>query len=103
MPVNSLSSRIDPTQLHMVSRDTVANAAHALLHGGSHEKGEVVVAAAAVLFAVMAERAAMDPQDLYRLGHRILTAPSDFHIKPNVQMEALRDYAGLHIRDQPVI
>lgn len=81
----------------MVSRDRVASVAHALLHGGQSEKPELVVAATAVLFAVMVERASMSAEDLYWLGRRILDAPSPHHFKPNVQMEALRDFAGLRI------
>lgn len=98
-----LSSRIDPTQLHMVSRDRVASVAHAMLFPANQEKGELLVAGAAVLFAVMAERAAMDPHDLYLLGRRILTSADPHHFQPNVQMEALRDFAGLRANVNPSI
>lgn len=96
---NTLSTRIDHTQLHMVSRDRVASTAHALLHGASQEPPPQLVAGVAVLFAVMVERAAMDPEGLYLLGRRILQANDQHHDKPNIQMEALRDYAGLRVRN----
>jgi len=53
---NELSTRIDRDKLHMISRDQVAHVAHALLHGGHNERGEMLVAATAVLFAVICER-----------------------------------------------
>lgn len=99
----TLSSRIDTTQLHMVSRDRVASLAHALLDGGNHAPGPELAAGVAVLFAVMAERTGLDPEDFYHLGRKILTAPSPHHFKPNVQMEALRDFAGLRVNTQPAI
>ncbi|MER9178964.1 hypothetical protein [Mesorhizobium sp. M0767] len=101
--MNALSSRIDPTQLHMVSRDKVAYLVHEMMFPVNKEKGELLTAATAVLFAIMSERAAMDAHDLYLLGRRILTAPSPHHFKPNVQLEALRDFAGLRANSNPAI
>lgn len=100
---NTLSSRLDATQLQMVSRDRVAPVAHALLHGANHERPAELAAGVAVLFAAMAERVGMDPQDLFLLGRRILFAADRHHDKPNIQLEALRDFAGLRVRDRPVI
>ncbi|MCC5780562.1 hypothetical protein H7H48_15985 [Nitratireductor sp. B36] len=100
---NELSTRIDRTQLHMVSRDRVAHVAHALLNGANHEKGELLAAGTAVLFAVMSERTGMNAEELYRLGHRILHADTPHHVKSNVQMEALRDFAGLRVREHAII
>lgn len=100
---NELSARLDATQLHMVSRDRVANVVHALLHGANHERPAELTAGAAVLFAAMAERNAIDPEELFRLGRRILFAHDPHHDKPNIQLEALRDFAGLRVRDRPVI
>jgi hypothetical protein len=100
---NTLSSRVDATQLHMVSRADAATVAHELLHGGSHHKPELLAAGGAVLFAVIAERSGMDPHDLFLLGNRILHASEPHHFKQNVQMEALRDFAGLRLRNNPII
>lgn len=100
---NTLSSRLDTTQLQMVSRDRVAAVAHALLHGANHERPPELTAGAAVLFAAMAERVGMDPEELYHLGRRILFAADRHHDKPNVQMEALRDFAGLRVRNEPIV
>lgn len=100
---NSLSTRIDSLALQMVSRDEVAHVAHAMLFPANHHKGELLVAGAAVLFAVMAERSGLDPHDLYSLGRKILTDPSQFHHQANVQMEALRDFACLRANANPII
>jgi hypothetical protein len=100
---NSLSSRIDTTQLHMVSRDKVASVAHAMLNGANRERPADLAAGAAILFAVLAERVGMDAYEFYRLGRKILTEPSPHHTKPNVQMEALRDFAGLRVRNKPLV
>ncbi|WP_266031188.1 hypothetical protein [Brucella intermedia] len=100
---NALSSRIDPTQLHMVSRDRAASVAHSLLNGANHERPELITAGTAILFAVMAERTGMEPEELFRLGNRILREPSPHHTKSNVQLEALRDFAGLRVRNEPII
>lgn len=100
---NTLSARLDTTQLHMVSRDRVASVAHALLHGANHERPPELTAGVAVLFAVMAERNAMSPEELFHLGRRILHANDRHHDKPNIQMEALRDFAGLRVRNEPIV
>lgn len=98
-----LSTRIDPTQLHMVSRDRVAGAVHALLHGAHSDKGEVILAASAVLFVVMAERYGLNAEDLYHLGRKVLYADEPHHDKANVQLEALRDFATLRVRQNALI
>lgn len=100
--VNNLSSRIDRDRVFMVSRDKVASVAHALLHGANHEQPAELTAGAAALFFVIAERAGMGPEELYHLGRRLVT-PSPHHDKPNAQMEALRDFAGLRVRNDPRI
>lgn len=100
---NTLSSRLDTTQLQMVSRDRVAAVVHGLLHGANHERPPELTAGVAVLFAAMAERVGMDPEELYRLGRRILHAHDPHHDKPNIQLEALRDFAGLRVRNEPIV
>lgn len=100
---NPLSSRIDRTQLHMVSRDDVARVAHSLLYPANHERGPLLAAGMALLFAAVSERTGMDPQELYLLGRRILREPYPNHFQSNVQMDALRDFAGLRINVNPSI
>lgn len=100
---NELSSRLDATQLHMVSRDRVASVVHGLLHGANHERPPELTAGVAVLFAAISERTGMDPHDLFLLGRRLLFAADQHHDKPNIQMEALRDFAGLRVRNQPIV
>lgn len=100
---NSLSTRIDRDKFHMIPRDQVAHVAHGLLHGGHNETGEMIAAATAVLFAAIAERTQMDPEELFRVGRKILHSPEAHHRKGNVHLEALRDFAGLRIRNDPIV
>lgn len=103
LALNGLSSRVDTTQLQMVSRDEAARVAHSLLNGANREKGPEIAAGVALLFSVMAERVGYQPEELFHLGNRILREPAPHHMKSNVQLEALRDFAGLRVRNQAII
>lgn len=100
---NELSTRIDRDKLFMVSRDAASHVAHALLHGGHNERGEMLAAAAAILFAAVCERVQMAPDELLRVGQKILHADQAFHREGNVHLEALRDFAGLRLRNRPIV
>jgi hypothetical protein len=88
---------INRDRLLMIPRDQAAVAAHALLHPVQGLTPEQQVAGAAVLFAAICARIGEDPQALYQLGNRILR-DENFHVKGNVQMQVLRDYAGIVIK-----
>jgi hypothetical protein len=100
---NTLSSRIDTDVLALMSRDTVAFDAHQLFDALRNHKGEQIVAAVAVAFAVVAERYGGTPEGLHDYGRRILFAENAFHDKANVQLEALRDYASLRMNSNPKV
>jgi hypothetical protein len=100
---NSLSTRIDRDVLNSLPRDRIAGMTQAILDPISSEKGEELLAASATLFAVMVERYESSPQDLYLYGKRVLGAEEDFHKKGNDQLEALRDFAALRVRGEPII
>lgn len=100
---NELSSRIDRDKLFMMPRDQVAHIAHALLNGGKEQSGEMLAVSTAVLFAVISERTQMDPEELFRVGRKVLFDPQPHHTKGSVHLEALRDFAGLRIRNQPIV
>lgn len=100
---NSLSKRLDRDKLLMIPRDRVASVAHALLSGANHEPPAELTAGIAVLFYAMAERNGTDPEELYHLGRKLITDPSAYHHKSNAQMESLRDFFGLRVRNEPVI
>jgi len=99
----SHSTQIDRQQLGMVSRDKAVTLAHALLAGANKERGEDIAAGVAILFAVLAERTNMDPQELYSLGRRLLTTHDQHHVKSNRALDALLDFAGLRVTTNPSI
>ena len=100
---NELSSRLDSTHLSMVSRDRVADVAFNALDRIQRERPELLTAAFALLFAVVAERNQLDPLSLFTLGRRLLHEPHPNHGHPTVQLESLRDFAGLRVRNKPII
>jgi hypothetical protein len=62
-----------------------------------------MTAGIAVLLYGIAERNGMDPEELYHFGRKLMTAPSVHHDKANAQMESLRDFFGLRVRNEPAI
>lgn len=100
---NSHTSRIDHDIFNMLPRDTIARDASNMLDPLKNHKGERMVAATAVLFALMAERYRGSPEALFEYGKRLLRQPEDFHKKANDEMEALRDFALLRISETPSI
>lgn len=98
-----LSSRINRDALFMVPRGEVASVAHEALFPINHLKGEKLAAGVALLFAAVASRIGMDPEELYRLGRRILTEPYPHHRHSTSQLDALQDFAGLRINTNPAI
>lgn len=99
----TLAHRLDRAALFCASRDDAAYAAHAMLDPVNDRKPVEMVAATALLFATVSERVGMDPEELYSLGRRMLHHHDPHHDKANVQLEALRDFAGLRVRNEPVI
>jgi len=97
------SRRVDRDALNMLPRDTVATDASRLIDPLKNEKGERLLAATAVAFAIMCERTSMSPQDMWLYGRRVLGADEPFHRQGNTQVEALRDFAGLRINSNPII
>ncbi|MBO6814580.1 MAG: hypothetical protein JJ891_06955 [Rhizobiaceae bacterium] len=97
---NPLSSRIDRDKLNLVSRDRVAAGAHAVLDPIQGYTPEQLIASVAVAFAVVAERSGVKPSELYQMGKRMLHDEDRYHMKANVQMESLRDFAAQEIRNK---
>lgn len=100
---NSLSTRLDVDTLTSLPRDRVAGLTQAILDPIQANRGEEILAASAVLFAIMVERYGGSPQGLYDYGRRILGTDEPFHKKGNDQLEALRDFAALRVRGQAII
>lgn len=100
---NSLSTRLDRDKLFLLPRDAVAQDAQLVLEPLKNFSGERLVASTAVAFAVVCERAGMTPQELHAYGKRILHGDQAFHKKGNDTLEALRDFAALRMRNNPII
>lgn len=100
---NSLASRLDYDALTSLPRDQIASDAQLLLDPLKGMRGERLVAAGAVAFAVLVERYAGSPEGLYEYGKRVLHQQEQFHKKGNDQLEALRDFAALRISNNPAI
>ncbi len=99
MKNNPLTKGVRPfsrDRLHMLPRDVAARGAMVLLNAIQDEPPEVAMASVAVLFACWCARVGMDPHDAHSLGVRMMR-PERFHRKADIQMEVLRDFAGLRL------
>lgn len=81
--------------MNMVPRDRAAVIAHEALAAINALRPEEQATAVAVLFAGMAQRFGLKPEEFYHLGRKLLTNPQSFHRKGNSQMEALEAYFDL--------
>jgi hypothetical protein len=83
-------------KLHMLSRDHVAPIAFEALHPIQDYTQEEMVAGVALLFATICERVRLDPEELHRIGARMLK-DQPAHLKTNAAVQSLRDFAGIKI------
>lgn len=93
---------LDRDKLSMVPRERAADAAHLALYPIQDEPPEVLVAGLAVLFHAVVAKAQLDPEDLYRMGGKILR-DQEGSLKTNNQLQSLRDWASIRVlgRDTP--
>ena len=101
--LNHMSNRLDQDFLNLLPRDTIARDTSNLLEPLKNERGERLVAAAAVLFAIMVERYSGSPEGLYEFGKKVLRHDNAFHKKGNDEMESLRDFVSLRANRNPAI
>lgn len=79
-------------RLMLVPRSQAAKMAFQMLHEVQGQSPEIQMAGLATLFAIYCKRHRLDPQDLYRLGTRLIT-PEPHHDSTNAYVEAVEDYA----------
>lgn len=79
-------------RLMVINRSDAAYAAHEQLASTNARPPEEQIAATAVLFAAHCQRFGLDPEEMHRLGRKLLT-PQPFQPKANAQVSALEDYA----------
>lgn len=80
----------------LVPRDEAAKCGLGLLDKVQQEAPEIAMAGTVVLFAMWCRRLRMDPHEMYQLGLKMLE-PQEFHHKGNIQIEVLRDFAGIRM------
>lgn len=88
--------KLDRDKLSMVPREQAADAAHLALHGIQDESPEVLVAGLAVLFHAVVSKVRLDPEDLYRMGGKILR-DQEGSLKTNNSLQSLRDWASIRV------
>lgn len=89
-------------RLMMTGRDDAAASALAALTPIQDEAPEIQIAGVSVLFAAFTHRLGLDPEEAYRVGIKMLT-DQDFHMKGNIRVETLRDFAGLRLKGHEVV
>lgn len=87
---------LDRDRLALTARDEAAKASMAVLHVVQQEEPEIIMAGAACLFVALCKRSGLDPEDMVQMANKMLR-PEPFHQKGNIQMEVLRDFAGLRM------
>lgn len=105
VPPHLMGTRaLDRDKLAMVPRLHALRVAHEALFpiqdwdGGPEEQ----VLGVGILFATMCLKTGLDPEDLYRMGKRVLLAPAEGdHVTDNMG-QVLKDFLGARIMQQEV-
>lgn len=101
MSLPDTSRPISRDALFMLPRDrTVANA-HQLLRPVNMLQPEEMVGAIAVLFSAICSRVQLDPEEVHKLGMKLLR-DQQHHDKTNKSLQSMRDFAGMRIAGQEV-
>lgn len=98
--LTSPSRPLNKDALAMVPRRRAADAAHEALFPVQSKPPEIMVAGVAVLFAAVAQRCGLDPEELHRLGRKILRDPDEQlggDRGSNQSLQSLRDFCGIRI------
>ncbi|MCW2317102.1 hypothetical protein M2322_002656 [Rhodoblastus acidophilus] len=82
--------------LAMVPRTATAQASHAALDQLQRERPEVMVAAAALLFAAICLRCQLEPDLMHRQGLKMLRPEAGMR-RDNDSLQSLMDFAGIRI------
>ena len=97
--ITSPSRPLDRDKLYMVPRRRAADTAHQALFPIQNDSPEVMLAGVAVLFAAFCTRCRQDPEDMFRMGLRILRDPDveGGDRGSNASLQSLKDFAGIRI------
>ena len=83
-------------KLMLTKRDDAARVAFGALDRVQHDAPEEAMAGVALLFVTLCHRCKVKPEDMAELGRRMLE-PQAFHLKGNLHMETIRDFAGMRM------
>ena len=86
--------------LNSASRDDIARLAFGALTPIQEQQPHLQVFAVALLFAAYCNRLSLDPQEMHHKAMRMMR-DQEFHHKANVQLDAMRDFAGIHLTKPP--
>lgn len=92
MPLIELNADL----INSASRDETARLAFAALTPIQEQKPHLQVFAVALLFSALCHRLSLDPQEMHHKAMRMMR-DEDFHHKANVQLDAIREFAGIHL------
>lgn len=93
---------LDKDRLSMVPRDKAANAAFLALHQLQSLDPEEMVLGAGVLFATLAMRCGLDPEQLHTMSRKVIFAPDEGDHITGGSLQVLRDFAGARILGKEV-
>lgn len=97
--LTSASRPLNKDWLGMVHRNHAARAAHEALFPIQGEHPEIMVLGVATLFAAVASRCNLDPQELHHMGLKVLREPAQVggDKRTNDVLQSLKDFAGVRI------
>ena len=93
------SRPLNKDALSMIPRRRAVNAAHEALFPIQSKWPEEMVAGVALLFAVVCKRCGVDPEDMHRMGLKLLRDPAQEggDRGSSELLQALQDFAGIRI------
>lgn len=97
--LTSPSRPLNKDILAMLPRRRLADTAHEALFPIQSKRPEEMVGGVAVLFAAICQRCRLDPEDLYRMGLKVLRDPDQLggDRGSNGSLQSLKDFAGIRI------
>lgn len=98
LPQDYLQARpLDKLKLSQIARDKAASAAQLCLFQIQDMSPEEMMMGSAILFAVLANRAGIDPEELHTMASRLLCAPDEGDHVTSASLEALRDFGSIRV------
>lgn len=98
LPMDYLQARpLDKLKLSQLARNTAADAAQLCLFQIQDLSPEEMMMGSALLFAVMASRAGIDPEELHTMATRLLKAPDGGDHYTAGSLQSLRDFASIRV------